>query len=60
MGRDGSGNYTRTDGVRTGSTIYADQDAVGVNIEPTLMDVAAQDIAAVPDGAESTRGGAAG
>ena len=42
---DGSGNFFRTDGVRTGSDLYAQQDAAGVNIETNFMDVAQQDIA---------------
>jgi len=45
MARNGSGTYTRTDGVRTGSNIYAQQESAGVDIEAGLMDTAAQDIA---------------
>lgn len=45
MSFDGFGTYIRTDGVRSGSDIYAQQDAAGVDIETSFMDFAAQDIA---------------
>jgi hypothetical protein len=45
MARNGSGTYVRTDGVRTGSTVFAQQQSAGVNIEATLLDVEAQDMA---------------
>ena len=45
MSFDGNGTYIRTDGVRTGSDIYAQQDAADVDIDTSFMDFAAQDIA---------------
>ena len=45
MPRDGSGNYTRTDGVRSGQTVWQSADAAGVNIEAPDHDVHDQDIA---------------
>ena len=44
MARNGSGTYTRTDGVRSGDNLYQQQESAGVNIEAALMDVAATDI----------------
>lgn len=46
MPRDGTGAMGRTDGVRTGTTVWVQADAAGVNIEPDDHDTHDQDIAA--------------
>jgi hypothetical protein len=45
MARNGSGTYVRTDGVRTGSTVFAQEQAAGINILATNLDTEAQDMA---------------
>jgi microcystin-dependent protein len=40
-----SGTYSRTDGVRTGSTVWQQAQAAGIGIESTAQDVHDQDIA---------------
>jgi hypothetical protein len=45
MPRNGSGTYTRTDGVRTGSTVFQQQEALATGIQSTLLDTEAQDMA---------------
>jgi hypothetical protein len=45
MARNGSGTYVRTDGVRTGSTVFAQEQSAGINILATNLDVEAQDMA---------------
>lgn len=45
MAFDGNGTFIRTDGIRSGSDLYAQQDAAGVDIETSFMDFAQQDIA---------------
>ena len=45
MPRDGSGTFTRTDGVQIGSTVWQQADAAGVNIEAPDHDTHDQDIA---------------
>lgn len=46
MPRDGSGNYSRTNGVHTGTTAWAQDAAAGTNILSTRHDTHDQDIAA--------------
>lgn len=45
MSFDGNGTFIRTDGVRSGADLYAQQDAADVNIGTSFMDFAQQDIA---------------
>lgn len=45
MGFDGAGNFTRTDGVRTGATTWQQAQAATVNIEADDHDVHDEDIA---------------
>ena len=45
MPRDGNGTYIRSDGVRVGPTVFAQQDASGVPIDTTFMDTESQDMA---------------
>ena len=42
---DGSGNYSRTDGVRTGATVWEQARAADVNPNAKAFDTAAQDMA---------------
>ncbi len=41
----GSGSFARSDGTRSGPTVFAQQEAAGVAILSTLMDLEAQDMA---------------
>jgi len=45
MARNGSGTYIRTDGVRTGATVFAQEQSAGINILATNLDYEAQDMA---------------
>lgn len=45
MPRNGSGEYIRTDGVRVGSDVFQQEEALAINIEANLLDVEAQDMA---------------
>jgi hypothetical protein len=42
---DGSGNYSRTDGTYTGSTVFQSEKAAGINITASRLDTEAQDMA---------------
>lgn len=44
MPRTGAGTFVRTDGVRTSSTLYADQKALGIKVRADFMDVEQADM----------------
>lgn len=45
MPRNGSGTYSRSDGVRTGATTFQQQKAAAIKITASLLDTEAQDMA---------------
>lgn len=44
-GSTGNQTFSRTDGVRSGATVYQQQEAAGLNVDATLLDVEQQDMA---------------